>query len=79
MQLSGLPASLPCLVFTRPTRVLLSLGALLFLVFAATFATRLWNAVLGGTLDHIGLLAFAGLGVWTLTVSPMLAMRAAAA
>jgi hypothetical protein len=31
--------------------------------------------VLGGTLDHIGLLAFAGLGVWTLIVAVMLAVR----
>ena len=32
--------------------------------------------VLGGTLDHVGLLAFAGLGVWTLIVGVMLAVRA---
>ncbi len=32
--------------------------------------------VLGGTLDHIGLLAFAGLGVWSVIVSVMLAARA---
>ena len=35
--------------------------------------------VFGGTLDHIGLLAFAGLGVWTLTVAVMLVVRAEAA
>jgi hypothetical protein len=34
--------------------------------------------VLGGTLDHIGLLAFAGLGIWTLVVGVMLAVRAEA-
>jgi hypothetical protein len=33
--------------------------------------------VLGGTLDHIGLFAFAGLGVWTLIVAVMLVMRPA--
>ena len=32
--------------------------------------------VFGGTLDHIGLLAFAGLGVWSVIVSVMLAARA---
>ena len=31
--------------------------------------------VLGGTLDHIGLLAFAGLGVWTLVVGVVLTAR----
>ena len=31
--------------------------------------------VLGGTLDHIGLLAFAGLGVWTMIVGVMLTRR----
>jgi len=32
--------------------------------------------VLGGTLDHIGLLAFAGLGIWALVVGVMLTVRA---
>jgi hypothetical protein len=32
--------------------------------------------VLGGTLDHVGLLAFAALGIWTLVVSVMLASGA---
>jgi len=32
--------------------------------------------VLGGTLDHIGLLAFAGLGIWALAVGVMLTSRA---
>ncbi len=32
--------------------------------------------VLGGTLDHIGLLAFAGLGIWTLVVGTLLTVRA---
>lgn len=32
--------------------------------------------VLGGTLDHIGLLAFAGLGIWTLVVGTLLTARA---
>jgi hypothetical protein len=35
--------------------------------------------VLGGTLDHIGLLAFAGLGIWTLVVGILLTVRAEAA
>lgn len=35
--------------------------------------------VLGGTLDHIGLLAFAGLGGWALIVGVILATRAATA
>jgi hypothetical protein len=35
--------------------------------------------VLGGTLDHIGLLAFAGLGVWTLVVGVLLTVRPEAA
>jgi hypothetical protein len=32
--------------------------------------------VLGGTLDHIGALAFAGLGFWTLVVAVVLTVRA---
>ena len=32
--------------------------------------------VIGGTLDHIGLFAFGGLGIWTLVVSVLLAARA---
>ena len=32
--------------------------------------------VLGGTLDHIGLFAFAGMGIWTLIVGIMLTVRA---
>ena len=35
--------------------------------------------VLGGTLDHIGLLSFAGLGIWTLVVGILLTVRAEAA
>ncbi|MEP7224116.1 MAG: hypothetical protein ABI783_04060 [Actinomycetota bacterium] len=37
------------------------------------------GSVVGGTLDHIGLVAFAGLGVWTLIVSVLLVARADAA
>jgi hypothetical protein len=33
------------------------------------------SEVLGGTLDHIGLLAFAGLGIWALVVGVLLAVR----
>ena len=35
--------------------------------------------VLGGTLDHIGIAAFAGLGVWTLIVGVLLGVRSTAA
>jgi hypothetical protein len=35
--------------------------------------------VLGGALDHVGLLAFAGLGFWTMVVGILLAMRVEAA
>ena len=46
--------------------------------FAVVFAivAAIPSHVLGGTLDHIGLVGFAGLGVWTLIVGVMLAGRA---
>ncbi len=46
--------------------------------FAVVFAivAAIPSHVLGGTLDHIGLIAFAGLGVWTLIVGVMLSGRA---
>ena len=74
---------------------LITIGTSAFLVgaAAAVYATALlprwlgWWAVvfavvgvipshvLGGTLDHIGLLAFAGLGIWTLVVGILLTAR----
>jgi hypothetical protein len=44
--------------------------AILFAIVAA-----IPSHVLGGVLDHIGILALAGLGVWTLIVAVLLAMR----
>ena len=43
------------------------LGGVVFAVVGA-----IPSHVLGGTLDHIGLLAFAGLGIWTLIASVIL-------
>jgi hypothetical protein len=47
-------------------------GALVFAVVGV-----IPSHVIGGTLDHIGLVAFAGLGLWTLIASVLLARRSA--
>jgi hypothetical protein len=46
-----------------------------WLALAVAIVGAIPSHVLGGTLDHIGLVAFAGLGVWTLIVGVLLAAR----
>ena len=47
-----------------------------WLAIALAIVGAIPSHVLGGTLDHIGLVAFAGLGAWTLIVSVLLVARA---
>ena len=50
-----------------------------WLAIALAIVGAIPSHVLGGALDHIGFLAFAGLGIWTVIVGVMLAARADAA
>jgi hypothetical protein len=50
-----------------------------WLAVALAIVAAIPSHVLGGALDHIGLVAFAGLGLWTLIVGVLLAYRPEAA